>query len=386
MVDQDRLCNLQRHVREKTHYALSGIRRAPQGCLKHEYLVPAGPYEEQWDWDAFFMALALIKETPQNAYLMRNWVLNYLENVRADGWVAGCLTAAGADPRLYHVKPLLAKGALIYCQTTNDVEWLRPWLPKLVQTLRYREENLWNFDYDLPVWYDSMESGADNNLASLNFPPKSVISADICAFVYSEYAALSTLCDLLGDQLSREHYLAKAAGIKQRFEKHCFCETQQAYLNVDVRTGAFIQCMSYAAFVPLALGMVSNERAQKMIARYLLAPEHLKCDFGFRTLSKSHPGYNNINMIKPHSNWQGPVWPIANFIYMQALLRYGFEGLALEVAEQTIKLVLHDIDQTGGMHENYHAETGAPLAAPGFVSWNLLVRSMVADCFERQLI
>lgn len=31
------------------------------------------------------------------------------------------------------------------------------------------------------------------------------------------------------------------------------------------------------------------------------------------------------------------------------------------------------------MHENYHADTGAPLAAPDFISWNLLVAQMIEE-------
>jgi len=33
--------------------------RAPSGALKFPYLVPAGPYEESWDWDSMFMGVAL---------------------------------------------------------------------------------------------------------------------------------------------------------------------------------------------------------------------------------------------------------------------------------------------------------------------------------------
>jgi hypothetical protein len=31
------------------------------------------------------------------------------------------------------------------------------------------------------------------------------------------------------------------------------------------------------------------------------------------------------------------------------------------------------------MHENYHADTGEPLAAPNFISWNLLVAQMLGE-------
>ena len=83
--------------------------------------------------------------------------------------------------------------------------------------------------------------------------------------------------------------------------------------------------------------------------------------------------------MKPHSNWQGPVWPIVNYLVMHALLQYGFRKNAKELAEIISRLCLEDIKKTGGMHENYNAETGKPLAAPNFVSWNLLVGQMISE-------
>jgi hypothetical protein len=41
--------------------------------------------------------------------------------------------------------------------------------------------------------------------------------------------------------------------------------------------------------------------------------------------------------------------------------------------------VLADIEKTGGMHEDYDAETGEGLAAPMFISWNLLVGNMIEE-------
>ena len=114
-----------------------------------------------------------------------------------------------------------------------------------------------------------------------------------------------------------------------------------------------------------------------MIRRYLLNTNKLLAAHGIRTLAKDDSSYNQTNMIKPHSNWQGPVWPIASYFAMHALLNYGFRKEAGEIAERVARVCLHDIKKTGGTHENYNADTGEPLAAPNFISWNLLVGSMI---------
>ena len=108
-------------VRAALAYAYALIKKPGKGALRHDYLVPAGPYTEQWDWDAFFMGVALTSEKPQNAYLLKNWALNCLENAQPDGKVPGCITPQGADPRLHHMKPLLAQGVLLACVNLNDM-------------------------------------------------------------------------------------------------------------------------------------------------------------------------------------------------------------------------------------------------------------------------
>ena len=46
---------VQAHVKASAHQTF----REPSGALKFPYLVPAGPYDESWDWDSFFMGVAL---------------------------------------------------------------------------------------------------------------------------------------------------------------------------------------------------------------------------------------------------------------------------------------------------------------------------------------
>ena len=109
--------------------------------------------------------------------------------------------------------------------------------------------------------------------------------------------------------------------------------------------------------------------------------------YGLRSLSKQDPDYNNKNIIIPFSNWQGPVWPIANYLYSIGLINYGFEEEAKQLAGQLGALALNDIYAFGSMHENYHADTGEPLAPTaeqsengvftGFVGWNLLIQNML---------
>ena len=85
---------------------------------------------------------------------------------------------------------------------------------------------------------------------------------------------------------------------------------------------------------------------------------------------------------------QGPVWPIANFIYSIGLKNYGFDKELYWQAETLGTLLLNDIEKYNTMHENYNADTGEPLAPSndfvdengkvvGFISWNLCIENLL---------
>ena len=124
-----------------------------------------------------------------------------------------------------------------------------------------------------------------------------------------------------------------------------------------------------------------------MIRRYLWNPHYMLSDYGLRSLSKQDPQYNNECMIIPYSNWQGPLWINADFLYSIALVNYGFKEEARQLGMKLAPVLLNDIKACGSMHENYNAETGAPLAPTaaqspngiftGFVGWNLLEQNML---------
>ena len=133
--------------------------------------------------------------------------------------------------------------------------------------------------------------------------------------------------------------------------------------------------------------MAPPDRGQAMIRRYLWTDEHMLTPFGLRSLSRQDAEYNNVNMIIPYSNWQGPIWPIANYFYFVALRNYGFGAEAGELVARLAKLYAADIAFCGSLHENYDAETGLPMAPSasqskhgqegGFIGWNLLLQDMI---------
>lgn len=365
--------------------------RPAEGFIKYDYLIPAGYYKEMWDWDGFFIGCHLAHQSRKKAEYLKWWVLDFASAIDKDGYVAGCITTKGPRPLMgkFAMKPFLAQGAVIASEHLGDYAWVRPIWEDLRKLVIYREGTQYDPKWGLFFWENAMSSGADNNVALTNDPndKNAILAADLSTFQLREYKAMARLAEKLGEHAEAVGYRAKAEKVGSAMLEHLWFADDSMFFNIRRDNGKAVKHISYSNFVPLIDDILPDDTARKMIRNYLWNPDHMLSPYGLRSLSKRDPNYNNVSMIEPYSNWQGPVWINANYLDYIALKRYGFDAEASQLAGTLGRMVLADIRKWGSMHENYSAETGEGLAPTpeqsenhiftGFVGWDLLVEDML---------
>jgi alpha,alpha-trehalase len=365
--------------------------RPSQGYIHHRYLIPAGYYDQMWDWDGFFIGAHWANQNAADASLLRDWVVSFASSADAEGYVAGCITPAGPRPLFgkFAMKPFLAQGALIAAERMNDFEWLRPIWPQMRRVLDYRRKTQFDERWGLYFWDNAMQSGADNNAALSNDPTdrSAILAVDASVWAMREYRAMAVLAARLGHGSQAAEYRAQANATRKAILKNLWLKDEAIFLNRRRNNGQWIRVISWSNFVPLADGMLPKKDAQRMILGHLMNIAEMQSPFGYRSLAKNNAAYNNKAIINPYSNWQGPLWINANYLDWIALRRYGFKEQSLWLAERLAAMLQHDIAKWGSMHEDYDAETGKGLAPTieqspggkfaGFVGWNLLAQDML---------
>jgi alpha,alpha-trehalase len=364
--------------------------RPADGYIKYPYLVPAGYYPQMWDWDGFFIGLHFANQDPADAKYLRDWVLSFAGSADAEGYVAGCITPQGPRPLFgkFAMKPFLAQGALIAAQRLNDYSWIRPVWPAMKRILAYRERTQFDPKWNLWYWDNAMQSGADNNAALTNDPkdPSAILAVDASVYAMREYLAMAAIALRLEDP-ANQTYAEKAAQTRAGILTKLWNAKESIFLNRRRDTGAWIPAISWSSFLPLIDGLPPTADARHMITEHLLNPAEMRSPYGFRSLSRSDPAYNNEATINPYSNWRGPIWINANLIDWIALRRYGYYDESHRLALSLALIIHSDIAKWGSMHEDYDAKTGEGLAPTpeqspngkfaGFVGWNLLVQDML---------
>jgi alpha,alpha-trehalase len=282
------------------------------------------------------------------------------------------------------MKPFIAQGAEACLEGGS---WLEPYWPRLVAIVTSRERTHFDERFGLFLWDDAMQSGADNNPAITNEPTlrSQILAVDVNAYMVREYRALAFIARRLGyDGMAFEH---RAQDLCSAIETHLWHGDDGTYWNLNRKTGIPLRCVNWSMATLLWAEAALLDRGKTMAARYILSEDHLSSPFGLRSLSSQDPRYNNRKIIWPHSNWQGPIWVVASYIAFSGLRKYGFRSEANALAERLEPIVLADLEAIGSMHENYCAETGAPLAPSsetspdgtegGFIGWNLLLQDML---------
>ncbi|UWZ84185.1 MGH1-like glycoside hydrolase domain-containing protein [Occallatibacter riparius] len=365
--------------------------RPAKGYIQHPYLIPAGYYDQMWDWDGFFIGAHWANHDSAQAALLRDWVVSFASSADAEGYVAGCITPTGPRPLFgkFAMKPFLAQGAVLAADRLHDYEWIRPIWPQMRHVLDYRRKTQFDERWGLWFWDNAMQSGADNNAALSNDPKdrSSILAVDASVWAMREYRAMAVLATRLGYSDQAVDYREQAGATKKAILKNLWLKDEAIFLNRRRDDGKWIRVISWSSFVPLADGLLPQKDAERMIRGHLMNTSEMQSPHGYRSLAKNDPAYNNKAIINPYSNWQGPIWINANYLDWIALRRYGFKEQSRWLAETLARNVRSDIAKWGSMHEDYDAETGEGLAPTieqspggkfaGFVGWNTLAQDML---------
>jgi glycogen debranching enzyme len=162
-------------------------------------------------------------------------------------------------------------------------------------------------------WKDSGNAVrfADGRLAR---PPVAI--CEVQGYAYGAYLARAHFADEMGDAETAVHFRAKAATLKENFNRDFWLEDRGWFamgLDADkVPIDALASNMGHCLWT----GIVDEEKAP-LVAAQLMSPE-LWSGWGIRTLGRSMVGFN------PVSYHNGSIWPHDNALCAAGLMRYGF--------------------------------------------------------------
>jgi putative isomerase len=367
-IGEEKLETLIERLEEVNHLiAVRGILPF-QDKAKNYDLLTGYTYGEFYDWDLYF----------ENIYLSyfgvsrfcRVNVEAFLDRQLKCGFVARSLV----NQRMRdHFKPFLAQIALLGSRQLDNFAWLEGnFYNKLKKYIDYW---FWYCDFDkngLPVWDGAGHSGMDNHYSRLGVDGSMMTEGvDLSCYLLRELRTMAIIAGELGKTDDKAEFEEHAEELTELINTVFWDEEDGFYYDRHEREGHLMKVKSIAGFIPLWLGIVPKERAERLVKEHLLNPDEFKTKFPIPCYSQSEPDYYQQRK-GVECNWRGTAWVPTNYMVCHGLRTQGYEDLAQELAQNTFNMVMAE-DTT---REYYNAENGCGQGLYPFWGWSILAYFM----------
>lgn len=322
-------------------------------------------YVGLWQWDAYFIAAGLRHGDPELAREQLDLAFAFPtadgqlpDVVHDEGVLASSddlppgdrdnLRRAGssiADPAapIPLTKPPLAAWALRRLEGfIDDPEWFDAAWATVA-----RSQEWWFAHSDLdgdgmPEYGHPYSSGLDDSpVFDAELP---VASPDLAAYLILQDDLLASRARELGDADAAARHAARSARTLQLLE--AMWDDEAGYFRSS-GAGVPVHAETVVSLLPLLTGRLPGRYVAGILSA-LDDPDRFATPWAVPTVARRDPSFSDERM------WRGPVWVNVNALLAEGLAVSGHPARARELAEQTLRLVIH----AGGPHEYFTPTTG----------------------------
>ena len=188
-----------------------------------------------------------------------------------------------------------------------------------------------------------------------------VEAVDFNAIRAADLEALAAMARVLKKPAEARRWLARAAAVQAAVRTKL---VRAGPRDLEGTAEVPSQEGSAAGYIALFGGCASPAQARRLVARL-----RSSCSWPRFPVATTP---TDATSCDPERYWRGNVWPPVNWLIFGGLKRYGYGGLARELARRTARLI-----QRAGFWEYYHPLNGQGLGAHS-QSWATLVVDMLA--------
>jgi len=311
-----------------------------------------------WNWDSAFHAMCVSRWDKELAI---ETLRAFMQYQREDGMFADVIRDDGKVENISSKPPVLATYVLLTYQRSNDKAFLQESFVRLKKNVKFWEKSRSEnglFFYDAEIedlkerdQYARWESGWDDSVRWDRDILK-LYPIDLQCYMVMFYRALATMAEIFGENTTE--WKQKEIILVEQINEKFYHEEKGIYTDIFKSNGEFSDVYSPASFMPLYIGVVPMERANKMAH---FCKEHFYP--AMPTVAYDDPNYVG-------NYWRGHSWLNVAYFAIKGLKQYGFESLANDMRNTLLDFADKNSD---GIYEKYDADTGEGKGCPCF-SWS----------------
>ena len=338
-----------------------------------------------FDWDTYFAALMC---SLFNRDLAFAHAVEITKSVTEEGFVPNFRSARGVSAD--RSQPPVGSKVVWEVYRRHRERWfLEETYPELLAWNRWWPEardldgylcwgtHVWKDGRRVPgTKQDAMfESGLDNSPMyddvpmSAEKPVMMLADVGLMSMYVMDCRALAGIAAEIGRADDREELLARAIRYQKKLAT-LWNEERGIYMNRRLDTGEFSEVLSPCNFYPLLAGVASRRQAERMVREHYFNPAEFHGRYVMPSCARNGRGYAD------NSYWRGRIWAPLNLLVYFGLRDSGLDDARRDLVSRSNDLLMENWRRTGGVYENYNAETGAGGDvgnSDGFYHWGALL-------------
>ena len=312
-----------------------------------------------WNWDSAFHAMGVANWDTQ---LAKESIIGFFNFQKDNGLLPDVIFEDGKVVDSFTKPPVFAMAALRIYEKDQDKSFLEGIYPALSKNAAFYENNrcyngLFHYDCDekdIPEYetFARFESGWDNAVR-WDGGLMNMWAIDLNCFMVLFYRVMAKIANILGKTDDAPVWEAKETALSKLINEKFWDNESKHYSDTDRFTEKVSSVLSPASFMPLFVGIASEEQAKAM-------GEIAVNNFCSKmpTVSFDNPAYCN-------DYWRGPTWLNVAYFAAKGLKDYGL-SVADDIKESILNMCF---EEKRGIFENYDSKTGEGLYCDAF-SWS----------------
>lgn len=316
-----------------------------EGNIKRFWTTPDRvPHRHMWLWDTGFHALMMSRF---NIYMAEESMLAMLEQIKKDGLLPHMVNP---NKKSNITQPcILAWVSYELYQISHNLNFLKNAVFYLDKYLNYDMKNRDLHQTGLLTWLTTDnkkckcdESGLDNN-PRFDFD-KEMDCIDFASYFAMDTFYLSKIYRILSNDKKAKYWENVSNKSKSLINRLMYDEDDKVFYDRLIN-GKLTKVLTPSSFLPLCFKLVDQKRADEM-TKVLFDKKLLYSPFPFATISQNNKNFSN-------DMWRGGVWINFNYFIIRGLKLYGYNKLAKQVRDITLKTINKWYLKTGCIFEFY---------------------------------
>lgn len=204
---------------------------------------------------------------------------------------------------------------------------------------------------------------------------------DLSLMMVKEMQCLAGMASRLDKHEEATQWNKKAGELARLINERMWHEDHGFYYSVNKVDHGFyfmsrdLKRQEIIGFLPMWARVAPPERAESLIG-HLTDPDKFWRKFGVPTLAADDEWYSpNVDYC---CKWNGPVWLLWDYMVFDGLMNYGYQDLAVELAEKLIHAVALQLSKNHNFWESYSPDNEV-LNCPSNYIWDAIIARVFID-------